>query len=622
MDNELTIKHLRNKLMLSFIWLLLGLYFIINLLIDKNMTYFLITILLGVPLCIVLTIFHLKRRYIDLTMYFITFLSSGVLVIVNFLSHHHVSLLYFFIPPVLSIMYRNWVNILISLVLSATSFAYFTLKFGDKIFLHWEKVDSVYFLSIFFIFGLVTIFEAKLSEGLRLTAVENEQKAIKEKEDTRKNAEKRIQHLAYYDKVTGLPNRNLFYEKLAEKITVANQKKYLEAVLFLELDNFKRVNDSFGHVFGDHLLKNIAIRLQSSIQEGSELCRLGGAEFCFIISNISNPNEVEKVAERIQQLVKEPIMIDGISIFMTTSIGVATYPLDGDTPESLLKNAGIALYRAKEYGKDMVQFFSPTMVSESMSFVLESELRDAIKNNELTLFYQPLFDTKSKEIVGVEALIRWNHPTKGMIAPTSFIPIAEETGLIVPIGEWVMETACKQLKEWMNKWNKPISMAINLSMRQFSQKNLVETLRRILVEFEVDPTLIEIEVTESMTMDVELALSILQRIKALGIKISIDDFGTGYSSLQYLKKFPVDKLKIDRSFVNDINSEQDETIITAIIAMAKKLKLQVVAEGVETVEQLNLLIEHECDQIQGYLISPPVEANKVEQLLQLDHVLN
>ena len=445
----------------------------------------------------------------------------------------------------------------------------------------------------------------------------------------RKQADEQIAFLAYHDNLTGLPNNRLFKDRLQQSISHAQRNDSMLAVLFLDLDRFKLINDSMGHDVGDKLLQVIADRLiegtrrQDSIGvnmtfDANSVARLGGDEFTILLEKVSSQASITTVAKRLIDISALPIYIDNHEIFTSTSIGIALYPNDGKEADTLLKNADTAMYHAKKQGRNNFQFFDPSMNEASVEqLAIETSLRKAIDNNELVLYYQPQVSIIGGQIVGMEALLRWKHPLKGFISPTSFIPVAEETGMIIKIGEWVIHEACKQGADWAKRGFKPILISVNLSAKQLREDRLNEIIAQILVETGMNPKYLGLELTESaIILDPERALERLKNIKSMGIKMSMDDFGTGYSSLSYLKKFPLDTLKIDQSFIHDIMlNQEDASLVKAIISMAHSLGMDVVAEGVEQQEQLEFLAKHGCDTIQGYLFSRALPAEKVEELL-------
>lgn len=429
--------------------------------------------------------------------------------------------------------------------------------------------------------------------------------------------EEHIKHLAYFDALTGLPNKFLFGDRLNLAITHAQHHKHMLAVMVLDVDRFKRINDTLGHAVGDMVIQTVADRLSRCIGEGDTLSRLGGDEFMFILEEIEDVQNVTKIIHRLFDALTCPLSIHGHELHITGSIGVSMYPGDGQDLDTLVKNADTAMYRAKELGRNNYQLYTPAMNDKAIvRLTMENDLRKAIERNELTLYYQPKVDIKSGKITGAEALVRWNHPQRGRISPGEFIPLAEETGLIEPLGEWVLQQACCQVRKWQDEKGDDIYISVNLSPRQFQNGNLAEQIIAVVEAAAIDPKYIELEITESCAMkNPEHTLRLLQRLKGKGFTFSIDDFGTGYSSLGVLKKFPIDKLKIDQSFVRDITKDEDDkAIVLAMISMAHSMRLKVVAEGVETSEQLVFLMENHCDQLQGYLYSPPVPADEFEKL--------
>ncbi|MBL0388719.1 EAL domain-containing protein [Tumebacillus sp. ITR2] len=431
-------------------------------------------------------------------------------------------------------------------------------------------------------------------------------------------SQRQITHMAYHDDLTNLPNRKHFTDVLGQALNMAQITESKIAVMFLDLDRFKNVNDSLGHATGDRLLREVSRRLLGSLSENHLLARMGGDEFAMLVPDLESPEDAAKLAQRALGLFETPLLFEGREFMITASIGISVSPQDGNDAETLLRNADTAMYSAKEGGRNNFQFYTPEM-NEMILEQLETEksLRYALDHDEFVLFYQPQVDIATGQIIGTEALIRWQHPERGLVPPNQFIPIAESVGLIVPLGEWVLRTACIQNKEWQAAGFPPIKVAVNLSARQFEQPNLVDTVASILEETGLHPQYLHLEITETLAMkNANHAIDKLYALKNLGIQLSIDDFGTGYSSLNYLKKFPIDTLKIDRSFVGDIPGDSDDAaIVTAIIAMAHNLKLTVVAEGVESQAQLEFLRAQNCNEMQGFLFSRPVPAHEVAQLL-------
>jgi diguanylate cyclase (GGDEF)-like protein len=435
----------------------------------------------------------------------------------------------------------------------------------------------------------------------------------------RKQAELRVRHLANFDDLTGLPNRSMFHQRFSHALAQARRNARNLTILFIDLDRFKNINDTLGHAAGDRVLKVIAERLRGCLRESDTVGRLGGDEFVVLMEDPSQPAQVGLVAQKIIKAVAEPIALDSREVHITASVGISTYPADGADVESLMKNADIAMYRAKDQGKNTYQFYSAQMNIHTVErLAMESDLRRALEREEFLLHYQPRIAIDSTRIAAVEALLRWQQPAKALVPPAQFIPLAEETGLIVPIGEWALKTACALNKSWQDRGLPRLRMAVNLSARQFAQKGLVQTVARVLGETGLPAAALEFEITESMVMvNAQEAAAVLKRLKDMGAYISIDDFGTGYSSLGYLKRFPIDSVKIDKSFVQDLPGDEDDAAITsAIIAMAHHLKIKTVAEGVETEAQLRFLRELGCDEMQGYLFSRPLPQDEILRLLQ------
>jgi diguanylate cyclase (GGDEF)-like protein/PAS domain S-box-containing protein len=424
----------------------------------------------------------------------------------------------------------------------------------------------------------------------------------------RRATEAKIIHLAHFDALTNLPNRRLVQDRIQQAIVGAQRSGLEFAVLFIDLDKFKDVNDTLGHDAGDRLLEIVAHRLTESLRAQDTVGRQGGDEFIVLLASLSTAEDAARVAQKIIDAIAVPFEFGGQTLRSGASIGIATYPQDGTDVETLLKNSDTAMYSAKDAGRNNYQFFAEEMNAASAErLLLEGSLRLAIERNEFLLHYQPLVNIGTGRIVATEALVRWDHPQLGRIGPARFIPAAEESGLIVPLGEWVLRQACTQLMLWREQGIQPPRMVVNLSPRQFRQKHLLRNFYRILSETGVDPHWLGLEITESVIMDnPEISIGILQELKALGFELALDDFGTGYSSLSYLKRLPIDKLKIDQSFVRDISTDvDDEAMVAAIIVMAHQLNIEVVAEGVETEGQLAFLREQGCDEFQGYLFSRP-----------------
>ena len=434
----------------------------------------------------------------------------------------------------------------------------------------------------------------------------------------RKKAEKEILQLAHYDTLTGLPNRSLFHDRLSQAISLASRNGSALAVLFLDLDRFKHVNDAFGHQIGDLLLQEVSRRLNSCVRATDTVSRIGGDEFVIILTNLVKCSQAGSVASKIISSMSRPFQLGGHELYSGTSIGVALYPSDGTDVDTLLKHADIAMYQAKESGRGTFKFFSPDHNEKMVQRMqLEQALRRAVEHQELFLDYQPQIDSSTGTITGVEALVRWQHPQLGLLLPGLFIGIAEDTGLIISLGEWVLRTACFQARAWQRAGHHQMRVAVNISPRQFRQRGLVPMIDAILLETGCDPKGLELELTETTLMDnPEEAAALLKALKRRGISLAIDDFGTGYSSLSHLKHFPIDRLKIDRSFINDLTrSPEDSAIVEAIIAMAHRLHLEAVAEGVEHADQCTILHNWGCTTSQGFLFSHPLPAQNVTALL-------
>jgi diguanylate cyclase (GGDEF)-like protein len=432
-------------------------------------------------------------------------------------------------------------------------------------------------------------------------------------------------HMAYHDALTGLPNRPLFMDRLIVSLAQASRANQKLAVFFLDLDRFKDINDSLGHSTGDALLKAVAERIRRCVREGDTVARFGGDEFTLLIPRIENIEDAAKIAQKIIDTLKVPVLVAEREMFVTTSIGIGIFPDDGHDPETLVRNADTAMYRAKDQGRDSYQLYAPAMNAHALErLAMENRLRKALSQRELMVYYQPLIELASKRIVGLEALVRWQHPELGFLLPAHFISTAELSGLIIPIGQWVLLTASKQLRQWQKRIDPELTVSVNLSARQFQQPNLVSSVAEVLDASGIDPRSLELEITESNAMqNAEVTIHTLRDLKALGVRISMDDFGTGYSSLNYLKRFPIDTLKLDQSFVREVNTDpRDAAIVSAVISMAHSLDLTVVAEGVETEEQLGFLRQQRCDRIQGFLFSAPMSAEELEPYLMSSRAMH
>jgi diguanylate cyclase (GGDEF)-like protein/PAS domain S-box-containing protein len=431
----------------------------------------------------------------------------------------------------------------------------------------------------------------------------------------RKSSEKTIQNMAFYDSLTGLPNRNKFSQELNNALTLPDNQ--MLAVLFLDLDRFKIINDTKGHTVGDLLLKQVANRLVLAVQKDGFVSRHGGDEFIILLKDIDK-EKVTEISQRILNEFSEPLRLEQQEFYVTPSIGISLYPSDAKDEETLIKLADIAMYVAKERGKNNFQFYSSKHSGLSFrKMELENGLRKAIEQNQLLLYYQPQVEIATGKIVGIEALIRWQHPDHGLVSPTEFIPLAEETGLIVPLGKWILKTACEQNKAWQNEGLVAVPIAVNISVRQFQDDYFVDEVKKILNEIGLHSQFLELEITESIMQNIERSTMILNELKKLGVKIAIDDFGTGYSSLSYLKHLPIDNIKIDKSFVDDITNHSNHgSIVKTIIDMGHNLNYTVIAEGIETEEQVSFLKEHSCKIGQGYFYSKPLPAEEIQLLLK------
>jgi diguanylate cyclase (GGDEF)-like protein/PAS domain S-box-containing protein len=426
-------------------------------------------------------------------------------------------------------------------------------------------------------------------------------------------------HSAHHDFLTGLPNRKLLNDRVGQAILSAARNIKKVAVLFLDLDGFKHINDSLGHSIGDRVLQSVAKRLVDSVRGSDTVSRQGGDEFVVLLSEVDDPESVAIAARRLLQVGAEPHSIDRHDLYVTTCVGVSIYPDDGLDVETLIKNADTAMYQAKENGRQSYQFFKPAMNVRAVERQsIEGSLRRALERQEFAVYYQPKVDLRTGDISGAEALLRWTHPTRGLVSPAQFIPVAEDCGLILQIGNWVLREACKQARAWVEAGLPLGSMGVNISAVEFQNENFLEGVFTILNDTGLNPSLLELELTESVLMKrPESTASVLQALRAKGVQVAVDDFGTGYSSLSYLQKFSIDALKIDQSFVRRITIAPDETtIVTAVISMARSLKLRVVAEGVETLKELEFLQAHQCDEAQGYYFSRPVAPEQFARLLE------
>ena len=463
--------------------------------------------------------------------------------------------------------------------------------------------------------------EARVTQRTReLERANQELAASKEQAES---VAKRMQFHAHHDALTGLPNRVLLNDRIKSELAHARREQSILALLFLDLDRFKIINDSLGHATGDQLLRIVSRRIRDCIREGDTVARLGGDEFMVLLPRISSASDAGRIGNKIIESLNEPVACNGHDLHITTSVGISIYPFDGTDSETLVKNADISMYRAKELGRNKVVYYTAELNAGSRKqLALETNLRKAQERNELKLVYQPKIDITGNRIVGVEALLRWQRPGMGYISPKDFIPIAEESGLITPIGEWVLHSAFRQLKVWHDAGFPELTMAVNLSSVQLARAGFENILESALVESGINPALAELEVTENVAMkDMESAAASLEKLKKMGVTIAMDDFGTGYSSLSYLRRLPIDTVKIDQSFVREIPDNMEDVLIAqAIIAMAKSLNMSLVVEGIENVRQLNFFKHQGCRIVQGYLFSKPVEADALLEMLRAQTV--
>jgi diguanylate cyclase (GGDEF)-like protein/PAS domain S-box-containing protein len=435
----------------------------------------------------------------------------------------------------------------------------------------------------------------------------------------RKETEKQLEYRAYYDSLTGLPNRLLFRDRLVNSLAAAKRNRVSVAVMYLDVDHFKLVNDGLGHSFGDRLLADIARRLHTALRASDTISRIGGDEFSILLPEVTSAEAVAGVARKVLDSLTQPFRVHGHELFVTASIGISCYPSDGDDAETLLKCADAAMYRAKELGRNQAQLFTASMNERYVRrLALEQHLHHAIEREQLELWYQPIYDRARRRIVSLEALIRWRDPVRGLVPPSEFIELAEETGMIIPIGEWVVRTGCRQLRQWHEQGLTTLRLAVNISAVQLQQRDLVEIVRSALADNQLAPQLLQLEITESAAMqNLELTMKTLREVRDMGVGVAVDDFGTGQSSLTYLKHFPIDTVKIDKEFLRDVTSDETAAaIVSYVINLAHTLQLKVVAEGVESEEQYTFLRHYACDLMQGYLFSKPLPADEVLPFLQ------
>ena len=431
--------------------------------------------------------------------------------------------------------------------------------------------------------------------------------------------ETQLNYLANHDALTDLPNRNLLDDRILQAIAQAHRGRHKFGLLLLDIDRFKNINDGYGHIFGDELLLTVAAQLHKSVRESDTVARLGGDEFVILLSPLNSHEEIYPVVRRLLNNFSLPFTIQGTELYSTISIGIAVFPADGNDMETLLKNADIAMYRTKEMGRNCFQFFEPDMsVHATERLELENPLRRAIEREEFVIYYQPQTNVKSGKITSVEALIRWQHPKEGLLSPDRFLKIAEETGLIIPIGAWVLKTACTQAKAWQDAGMPSHRVSVNISAKQFWEGQLVKTVKRVLNETGLSAEDLELEITETVFLrDIDETIRTIHELRAMGIIVSMDDFGTGYSSLTYLRQLPIEKLKIDGSFIHDMTTTtRSSVLLTQIIQLAHAMKLEVVAEGVETEKEYNFLVENKCDVVQGFYFHKPLTPDEIGHLLE------
>jgi diguanylate cyclase (GGDEF)-like protein len=446
---------------------------------------------------------------------------------------------------------------------------------------------------------------------VRQKVLEREAEKVREQRLRAAQAE----HRAYHDALTGLPNRYLFLDRLERAVTQAARTKTRVAVLFLDLDRFKTINDSLGHTAGDHVLREVGRRVEAAVRASDSVARIGGDEYMVLSSGVRDEEDAMRIAVKVLDCLRVPVVLEGQEIFVNASLGVSLYPTDGENPETLVKNADAALHRAKEMGGNRHQMYHADLNRRALERLqLESDLRHAVSRDEFLLHYQPIFEMPGNRFCGCEALLRWNHPQRGVLGPGAFIKVAEITGILAEINPWLLRSACRDARRFEDVLGRPVSVAVNASARQFMEPGLVSQVQGALRESGLDAGLLEIEITESLAMEkAEATVRTLERLKALGVKISIDDFGTGYSSLAYLPQFPIDTLKIDRSFISPIERPGDAAIVATVVALARTIGVKTVAEGVETQEQLTAVGEEGCDRVQGFLLGHPLPREELEE---------
>ncbi len=435
-----------------------------------------------------------------------------------------------------------------------------------------------------------------------------------------KENQKHLEKMAHYDVLTNLPNRSLMYDRLNHTVSLAKRHNYHVAVLLLDLDRFKEVNDSLGHHIGDLLLVEVAERLMLTVRESDTVARMGGDEFLVLLPEVGSSNNAAAIAQKFIDFLAKPFFLEEHEIYISASIGITIFPIDGDDTDVLIKHADTAMYHAKAQGKNNYKFFTEDINKSTVArFTLETRFRRALDKLEFHLNYQPKVDIDTRKMLGMEALLRWYHPDQGSVMPSLFIPLAEETGLVFQLGEWALREACRQNKEWQDQGLRPVRVSVNISPRQFKKQDFMEIVQEVLEDTGLDPSLLMLEITESTVIDnVEDTIRMLHELRKMGVGVSIDDFGTGYSSLNYLNRFAIDELKIDRSFITDISKDENQKVVNAIISLAKNLNFKIVAEGVETKEQLEFLENTDCNEIQGYYFSKPMSSEDMHAILVKD----
>ncbi len=541
------------------------------------------------------------------------------------------------------VWYKYCINVLVMYIAAALVTGLFLKahnQFSSSLFLLAFTVSAVIYMTFRRYVNDVRITSAKAEQAERERAEQAEKSERETSEQSERHIEElqryiaeqeriglalreskeKFRHAAFHDALTGLPNRNLFMESLESALEKSKQDKDSRfAVLFLDINRFKTINDSLGHSMGDRLIRNVAQRL-AAVRGNDLVARFGGDEFAFILNGIKNVEQAVKFAERLEENISEPFTLNGKHVFTSFSIGIAMGGAEYEVAEDILRDADIAMYHAKDSGKHQAVFDKNMHTRAVIQLQLETDLRTAIERNEFQIYYQPIINLETMELFGFESLIRWNHPTRGLVPPNEFIPICEQTGIIIPLTLWILRTSCRQLVEWQNEYpaNKKLTISVNISGKHFAQKNLVEHIKSILSETGINPVCLKLELTESAVMEnAGSAISMMKQIRALGIQLSIDDFGTGYSSLSYLHSFPINTLKVDRSFVNTMkDGTENGEIVRTIITLAQTLRLNVIAEGIETIHQLHQLRILGCQYGQGYLFSRPVPSEDAEKLIE------